>query len=641
LLPSIPKSHPWHGKPRGEVYRLVAGKYLRLRPRIAARLDALHRASMADRSPVIAVHVRGTDKFREPDYKLSLETYFDIIDRDAPDWRIFLLTDQAQCVDAFRERYGARVMVSDAHRSAGRNAVHHDREADRTVLGAEVVIDTYMALRCRKFVGHGLSNLACIVSVLTDWVEGDCILFGPSLLERNFAKRMRPKKKSGGFSKWIARHAGYGKAAPEKPQAAEAFPISVIREDAFDIVTDLSIDRRGRAAMPPAGRMVAQKTLIVEGWRFIAHSYALVNQWQLLALSRRADVAVRIADLPFHGRRWKMQAGLFEPEAERILQAFETAQPGDRADVTLRISFPLDFSLSSSRRTAVFGTLESQVIRKELLSDAQAYEKLQRTPPPAELMAVTPSRWSAEGFYKSGFKPEQVVIVPHGVETGIFHPMPELRHLIRGRIGIAEDAFVFLSVGAMTGNKGIDILLRAFAAICRRFPQARLVLKGMDPLYTSRSFLTKNLQTVPAEDRQRVIERLLYFGKSLPLGKMALLYQAADAYVSPYRAEGFNMPVLEAAACGLPVICTRGGATDDFVTDAFARTIESKKIAAPRDGESLSRLEPDLDHLIAVMASAVEDRAWRERAGLAGPSHVRAHYTWDRVADRLVNGLFA
>ena len=47
--------------------------------------------------------------------------------------------------------------------------------------------------------------------------------------------------------------------------------------------------------------------------------------------------------------------------------------------------------------------------------------------------------------------------------------------------------------------------------------------------------------------------------------QMAALYNLADAYVTPYHAEAFNMPALEAAACGVPLIVPRGGPTDDFV----------------------------------------------------------------------------
>ena len=384
----------------------------------------------------------------------------------------------------------------------------------------------------------------------------------------------------------------------------------------------------------PAPIGFTRKSLIVEGWRFLPHSYSIVNQWQLLALSHR-DIALKVIDAPFFRRSWQAQEGLFDQASEQALRSIETAGPDEGADVTLRIFAPYTFAPSRSPVTAVFATLEQQVIHKHQLSDPAEYEQLRRRPPPANVKAVTPSRWSAEGFYSAGFAMDQVLVVPHGVDTATFHPMPGLREGIRSRIGAMEGDFVFLSVGAMTGNKGIDLLLRGFAEICGRFPRARLVLKGMDSLYGSKALLSKTMQVLSTRDQQRVADRVIYIGDSLSHRDMAMLYQAGDAYVSPYRAEGFNMPALEAAACGLPVICTEGGATDDFVTGEFAWRIASKKSVWRVNGQDASRLDPSVEHLIVLMRSVIEDSLWRRQAAEAGPAHVRRSHTWDCVADTL------
>jgi hypothetical protein len=190
LIPLIPPGHEGHAKPYREVYRLLAHKYLRLAPQILASIDAFHRERMSGSPPIIAVHVRGTDKFLETENAPTIQDYFDMIEREAPGWRIFLLSDQTQCVEAFCARYGSRVIFTDARRSSTQAPVHLDRGADRAALGTEVLIDTYLALRCQKFVGLGKSNPSCIVSVLKDWGEGDCTLLGPSLLDMNFARRI-------------------------------------------------------------------------------------------------------------------------------------------------------------------------------------------------------------------------------------------------------------------------------------------------------------------------------------------------------------------------------------------------------------------------------------------------------------------
>lgn len=220
LLRFIPSTHAWHGKRSDEVYRLLAEKYIRPRHEILAEIDEFHRLHMASRGPIIAVHVRGTDKFREPDYDISLETYFDIIDRDAPGWPIFLMTDQAQYLEAFRARYGARVIFTEAHRSGGKTPVHHDRTADHVRLGVEVIKDAYLALRCQKFVGHGLSNPSCMVSVLKAWPEGGSTLLGPSLLQRDFSRRLRRKNRWNALLKRVedlmAKPQAIGKSTPAR-----------------------------------------------------------------------------------------------------------------------------------------------------------------------------------------------------------------------------------------------------------------------------------------------------------------------------------------------------------------------------------------------------------------------------------------
>jgi glycosyltransferase involved in cell wall biosynthesis len=376
------------------------------------------------------------------------------------------------------------------------------------------------------------------------------------------------------------------------------------------------------------------KTLIVEGWRFLSHSYAMVNQWQLLALARRTDVALRVIDAPYARAVWRVQERLFDERSERVLRSLEPARRDEGADVTLRIFAPYDFSPSPSRETAIFATSESQTIRRDQVADPLAYERL-RAAPPANVRVITPSRWSAEGFHRFGFTPEQVVVVPHGADIGTFHPMPHARAAMRERWSIAEEEFVFLSIGAMTGNKGIDLLVRAFAEVSRALPHARLVLKGTDPLYGSKRRVLRYLEELPAADQRRIADRVTYIGDALSIGELAELYQLADTYVSPYRAEGFNLPVLEAAACGIPVLCTAGGATEDFVTDGFARRIESTRMSHSDGQQEFWRLEPRLDHLIELMRMAAEDASWRRRAHEEGPRHVAEGYTWDRAVDRL------
>jgi len=100
-------------------------------------------------------------------------------------------------------------------------------------------------------------------------------------------------------------------------------------------------------------------------------------------------------------------------------------------------------------------------------------------------------------------------------------------------------------------------------------------------------------------------------------------------------AEGFNLPVLEAAACGLLVICTAGGPTDDFTRSDFALRIESKFTAVVIEGETLFMLAPEWEHLTDLMLIAIEQPGIAANARVAGPAFVAEHFSWRRGVDRL------
>jgi glycosyltransferase involved in cell wall biosynthesis len=371
--------------------------------------------------------------------------------------------------------------------------------------------------------------------------------------------------------------------------------------------------------------------ILIEGWRFLPHSYALVNQWQLLALMRRGDVELRVRDLPLLLPHWKTMRGVLTPEAETEIASLRGPEDGERFDAVYRICFPFDFTLSDSPRTAVFMTSEYQALPP---TDFKEYPNVMALRDDARLSVVTPSHWSAAGCAKLGFAPEQINVIPHGVATDIFRPNLSRREALRRAMNM--HGFVFFSTGAMTPNKGMDVLLKAFAAVASKRPEAQLVLKGLDPLYNSGSFLGGAVDTLGPNDQKIVRERTKYVGTSLSVRDLSALYQAADTYVSPYRAEGFNLPVLEAAATGLPIICTEGGATDDFVNAGFTRKIRSQVENIEYQGLAGQQLIPDPDHLIELMLNVMDNEVWRENAEVAGPAQAQSLFSWDSIADKLV-----
>ncbi len=378
--------------------------------------------------------------------------------------------------------------------------------------------------------------------------------------------------------------------------------------------------------------------IVVEGWRNITHSYAMINQFQLLQMCARSELEVFHRDVPYLRSSWQPVADLFDPIATQKLRQIPPPPP-ETVDAILRIAIPYNLKPGNAKKTWVFCTTEAGIVTKSMLSGMGA-NSITEALANSDVTIITPSHWSKQGFLRSGVEPNRVVVVPCGVETNLYKPLPEdERNALRQQLGIADN-FVFLNIGILSDNKGIRPLLKAFARIVEKYPQARLILKGAGNLFASTNFLTAAAKAVLTEaETAKVESRLAYINQNLSIPEIIRLYQAADIYLSPYLAEGFNLPVLEAAACGLPVICTQGGPTDDFTQPDFALQISSELKPMPVGGETVFLRIPNLDHLIAQMEWAIAHPEFRNHARKSAEKFIRQHFTWNRVVEQLLTVL--
>jgi len=372
-------------------------------------------------------------------------------------------------------------------------------------------------------------------------------------------------------------------------------------------------------------------SLAVEGWREINHSYALVNQFQLLSLVRRGDVSVSHVDAPFHFSNWnKNQNGAgFRQEDEALLTGLKTAGPSDPVDCLYRIFSPFDLRLSANaRRLVVFLVTELGIDADSFVagSDLKAFEA-------SGGLVVTPSNWARDRIIDFGFKPESLVVVPHGASPDYFKPLPEtLRRAQRTALGFRDDETLLLNIGTAIWTKGIDVLLKAFAITRQQRKDVRLIFKDQRNTYGIQgdTYVQQTLANAGLLTPD-VMGAITLIPANLTMEQMCSIYGLADWYVSPYRAEGFNLPVCEALACGTPVVVTKGGATDDFVPVHGQKFIDANlNLNATIQGEHVSGyLEPSLEHLVSIM-SDLKPKA-------AGPIHAFPTWTWDKVAESLVS----
>ena len=361
--------------------------------------------------------------------------------------------------------------------------------------------------------------------------------------------------------------------------------------------------------------------VLVEGWRGINHSFAIVNQFQLLELASRNDINLFHEDMPFC-MDWSVDKSSIGLDAEKsaIIRSIKK-RTTEKIDVIYRIVFPFRFHGGDSKKIFTFGNSELHNLDDRIYQGPEMHHFYRNN----DVKIITPSNWSKVGFVRYGFKDEDVFVVPHGVDTSIFKPIDSQKN----------DHFTFLSLGAMTWNKGVDVLILAFAEINKNYPGTRLILKDQSNLYGIGAWdiikcMKKDYSSLFTEILRSNITILT---DNLTMDQLAVLYNSCDAYISPYRAEGFNLPPLEAAACGVPVALTGGGATDDYFDDSFAVKIEGKEMS---DGNK-DWIEPDLDSLVAVMSDLVEKRVTFNLPEVQ--NYIHNNFSWKKVVGKLV-GVF-
>jgi glycosyltransferase involved in cell wall biosynthesis len=166
--------------------------------------------------------------------------------------------------------------------------------------------------------------------------------------------------------------------------------------------------------------------------------------------------------------------------------------------------------------------------------------------------AITHSNFTRDELLRTGaIDPRRIHHMGYVVPLERFQPGPHPEHLLQ-RYGLTPDQPVLLYVGRMAANKRIETLVRAFAHIRERLPHAVLLLIG--------DYRPGPYAQVVAEARELartldVVDGLIFAGQ-VPDAELPAHYQLADVFVTASLHEGFCIPVVEAMACGVPVVGT-------------------------------------------------------------------------------------
>jgi glycosyltransferase involved in cell wall biosynthesis len=202
---------------------------------------------------------------------------------------------------------------------------------------------------------------------------------------------------------------------------------------------------------------------------------------------------------------------------------------------------------------------------------------------------------------EDGIRADRVVVVPNGVPDH-----PEVWAAAGNRDGEAARARIG-AVGRLSGEKGLDVLLDAFAHVAEQMPDARLVLVGDGPERGSLEARARDLS---------IADRVEFLGQR---SDVPALMVDLNLYVLPSRTEGLPMALLEAMAARLPIVATRVGGIPEAVADG-----ESALLVSPEDPTALAE----------AMMRVLSETGLAERLQGAARAAFEDRYELSRMVDR-------
>jgi glycosyltransferase involved in cell wall biosynthesis len=212
-------------------------------------------------------------------------------------------------------------------------------------------------------------------------------------------------------------------------------------------------------------------------------------------------------------------------------------------------------------------------------------------------------------FY--GIDPDKINVIPEGVDTKLFRPIDDPERMSRWRReNLKENAPFVVYVGKPNKRRNISALIRAFAELKKEgFPHKLLIVGAGLP---------------GASPFRQVIDELKIRTEVFVLDyatheEMFLIYNAASLLVYPSSYEGFGMPVLEAMACGTPVIALDNTAFPEFA-GGVAHLLKDAEVSTLKEG----------------MTRVLSDSEWRRQMSEDGPKRAAA-YDWSILSRKYLD----
>ena len=245
-----------------------------------------------------------------------------------------------------------------------------------------------------------------------------------------------------------------------------------------------------------------------------------------------------------------------------------------------------------------------------------------------DVRPIAMSRFGETQLREAGYDP---LYVPHGVETGVFVPHDD-RDDCKRSLGIDPDRFV---VGMVAFNQGVQPPRKAFPQVLQAFSEFRRrhddvmlylhtevsgIFEGVNLLMMSEVF------GIP-QDSVAAVPQVPYLAGAISKWRMSRIYSAMDVLANPSYGEGFGLPIVEAQACGTPVVVSEFSSMPELCGAGW--TVGGQPWYNPSSGAMW--LDPSAQEILAAFEAAYEARGDLELRARA--REFALQYDADRVME--------
>lgn len=426
----------------------------------------------------------------------------------------------------------------------------------------------------------------------------------------------------GAVAAHFAPHPSSLRAALHQALADAAAAAAMGRRARAFVVAELAGPRPAAAPPPVPAAAASRPVIVLQAPLLETSSSAELTIETARALCRRGRVDVRlVVDSPMRQRVAWLRARA--PELESRL----CRHPGD-VDLWLASGWPVRASRPACRTFALrvdqeYGTLPHE-LTPHVTQDAD--------------VVVAHSEHVYRTLTAAGRPMGRIQVIPHGVDASMHDGARPDERILAWK----QHRPAVLFCGGLIWRKGFDVFLRAVLAAQAAGRELAVVVKtvGQDQHY-GRFHLGELLRRFRATAGTPPV---LVVDGELSRTELAGVYTACDLMLHPYRGEGFCLPVLEARACGLPVLATGGGATDAMMAGPGAARIPSVRRSVDLPGAHVAApwvLEPSADDASRLLIEALDELPALQHAARAFAPRVRDAYTWDAAAGALEELAFA